>query len=59
MARIGTKSFTLEYGIFREGARETVVATGSSVVVWTDYAEGRSRAIPDGLREALNRAALP
>jgi acyl-CoA thioester hydrolase len=50
--RIGGSSFTLIYGLFRAGEDE-VVAQGQSVVVWVDYAAGRSEALPDALRDAL------
>jgi acyl-CoA thioester hydrolase len=52
VARIGGKSFTLDYGLFRAGEDEPV-ADGTSVVVWTDYAGGRALPIPDDLRGAL------
>lgn len=50
--RIGRSSFTLIYGLFRAGQDE-VVAMGQSVVVWVDYAAGRSEPLPDSLRDAL------
>ncbi len=53
VSRIGGKSFTLGYGIF-EG--EHLVADGSSVVVWVNYAEGTSQPLPDALRTALSAA---
>jgi len=45
VTRIGGKSFTLEYGIFRKGTDE-VVGDGSSVAVWMDF--DASRALPIG-----------
>ena len=50
--RIGRSSFTLVYGLFRAGEAE-VVAQGQSVVVWVDYAAGRSEPLPEMLSEAL------
>jgi acyl-CoA thioester hydrolase len=50
VARIGGKSFTLEYGLF---SGDELVADGSSVVVWADYEKGQSLALPDALRETL------
>ena len=32
-----------------------MVADGSGVVVWVDYAAGRAIPLPDGLREAIRR----
>jgi acyl-CoA thioester hydrolase len=55
VSRIGGKSFTLEYGLF-EGER--LVADGSSVVVWVNYAEGSSQALPEPLRTSLTTFQL-
>lgn len=52
VARLGGKSFTLEYGMFRAGSEE-LVADGSSVVVWVDYGAGASLPIPESLRPVL------
>lgn len=49
---IGHKSFTLEYGIFR-AASEEIVADGSSVVVWVDYAQGESIPVPFELAKRI------
>ncbi len=56
--RIGGKSFTLEYALFRAETDE-VVATGSSVVVWVDYAAEASQPLPDALRTGLEGYVLP
>jgi acyl-CoA thioester hydrolase len=45
VSRIGGKSFTLEYGIFRKGTDEGV-GDGSTVAVWMDF--DASRALPIG-----------
>jgi len=45
VTRVGGKSFTLEYGIFRKGTDE-VVGDGSTVAVWMDF--DASRALPIG-----------
>lgn len=50
---IGRSSFTFEYGIFRRG-EDQLVAYGSSVVVWVDYAAGRSVALPESLRRRIS-----
>ncbi|MEM9596121.1 MAG: thioesterase family protein [Acidobacteriota bacterium] len=51
-SRIGGKSFTLEYEIFRRGTDDRV-ADGSSVVVWVDYGAGKSLPLPDALLARL------
>lgn len=62
VAKVGTKSFTLEYGMFLAGGSEPA-ATGSSVVVWMDYAgrggQGEALPIPEVLRGRLARFAPP
>ncbi|HQR38854.1 MAG TPA: hotdog domain-containing protein, partial [Blastocatellia bacterium] len=45
-------SLTMNYGIFFE-ATDTLVADGTSVVVWTDYAAGRSKEIPERVRRTI------
>jgi acyl-CoA thioester hydrolase len=56
--KIGTSSFVLEYGLFREGTDE-LVADGSSVVVWMDYAAGRSVPLPKALKERIRQVESP
>jgi len=56
--RVGGKSFTLAYGLFRAG-EDDPVAEGSSVVVWVDFAAGASRPLPDALRAALAEVSPP
>ncbi len=51
-SKIGGRSFTLEYMIFRRDSDE-VVADGSSVVVWVDYAAGKAIPLPAALRTAI------
>jgi acyl-CoA thioester hydrolase len=51
---IGRKSFTLEYRIRRTDTGE-VVADGTSVVVWVDYAEGKAIPLPESLKEEIGR----
>jgi len=53
VAKVGTKSFTLEYAMFRSG-EDQPVADGSSVVVWVDYEAGTSAPLPDALKQALS-----
>jgi acyl-CoA thioester hydrolase len=52
-SRVGGSSFTLTYRLRRAG-QEDVVAEGESVVVWTDYAIGRSTPLPADLRSLLD-----
>jgi acyl-CoA thioester hydrolase len=47
-SKIGGKSFTLEY-LLRHRGEGTVVADGSSVVVWVDYDAGRALPLPEAL----------
>ena len=58
-AKIGTKSFTVEAGIFLAG-EHTPVATSKAVVVWFDYAHQRTAPLPDSLRQrVLELEAVP
>lgn len=54
-SRVGGKSFTLTYTLRRRG-EAAHVATGESVVVWTDYATSKALPLPDGLRALLERS---
>ncbi len=58
VVKLGNTSFTLQYGIF-DTASDTLVADGTSVVVWFDYGAGRSRPVPDWLRNAINALDNP
>ncbi|MEL7059186.1 MAG: thioesterase family protein [Acidobacteriota bacterium] len=58
--RLGTKSFALAYTVVHAESDE-IVADGSSVVAWVDYAKSRAEALPTDLRqriEALDAASL-
>lgn len=50
--RVGRSSFQLDYAIFH-AASEAVVADGTSVVVWVDYDEGKSEAMPEDLKQRI------
>jgi acyl-CoA thioester hydrolase len=50
---VGRSSFTLDYGLYLEPT-DQLVAHGSSVLVWTDYAAGRSLSLPAALRQAIS-----
>jgi acyl-CoA thioester hydrolase len=55
---ITQRSFRMAYGLFRQGTDE-LVAVGSSVNAWTDYAAGRAVPIPDDLRAVLASYQVP
>lgn len=50
--KVGTRSFNLEHHLFRAGTQE-VVADGTSVVAWVDYAIGKSIPVPGPLKAEL------
>ena len=52
VTRVGGKSFTLEYGIFRKGTNE-VVGDGSTVAVWMDFDASRALPIAPEMRRIL------
>lgn len=49
---LGGRSFTHEYVVFRAGSEE-IVADGTSVSAWVDYAAGRSIPLPAALKERI------
>jgi acyl-CoA thioester hydrolase len=51
-ARLGTKSFTVEAGIFVAGEDEPV-ATSRGVVVWFDYLNQRTTEVPERIRQRI------
>lgn len=55
---IGRRSFKMKYGIFLAGADE-LVAVASSVNAWVNHSEGRAVVLPEEMKEALARFALP
>jgi acyl-CoA thioester hydrolase len=57
IARLGTTSFTMDYGIALATAPETPVARGEGVVVLIDYRTGDKVPIPPALRDALGALA--
>lgn len=52
IGRIGTKSFTMLYRVHSLGLGVRA-ARGDGVVVWYDYREGKTVALPDELRASL------
>jgi acyl-CoA thioester hydrolase len=56
---IGTKSFTVQAGIFLAG-EDKPVATSRAVVVWFDYANQQTTPLPASLRQRiLSLEAVP
>jgi len=51
-AKIGTKSFTVEAGIFLAG-EDAPIATSKAVVVWFDYVSQQTAQLPDTLRKRV------
>jgi len=49
---IRTRSFVIEYGVFRKGTDE-LVGDGSTVLVWLDYPANKAVEIPPDMRKAL------
>ena len=54
VSRLGNKSFTLQQNIFREGRPEPLAET-TSVVVWVEYATGKSVPLPEQFRRQARR----
>lgn len=50
--RVGTKSFTLDIAMAYKGT-DDIVADGSSVIAWVDYAKGKAIPLPDNLVETI------
>lgn len=48
-SRMGTKSITIEYELYVEGA-DTLAADGATVISWVDYKNATSAPLPDALR---------
>ena len=49
--RLGNSSFTMEYALRDEGG--AVLTTGRTVLVMYDYAQGRSKPIPEEVRRRI------
>lgn len=54
VVRIGNSSVTYQLGLFRNGEADPV-ALGEVVHVFVDREQGRAVALPEGIREALER----
>ena len=53
IARVGNSSLTIAHRIVAEDDASVVYADGEAVMVWIDPASGRSIALPDALRAAV------
>jgi len=51
-AGVRHRSFTLQYGIYRQG-EDRLVGDGKTVLAWVDATLGRAVALPEDLRERL------
>lgn len=49
---VRNRSFPMDYAIFLE-ATDTLVADGTSVLVWSDYRAGRATEVPAHVRKAI------
>lgn len=54
--KIGTRSFTMKYGLFLHGT-DDLVADASSVNAWVDYEKGRAVALTEEMKVALSAYA--
>jgi acyl-CoA thioester hydrolase len=54
VTEIGRSSFKMEYEISHRSTDERV-ADGTGVIVWVDYATGRSTPLPESLKEEIRR----
>lgn len=52
VAEVRNRSFRMDYGIFFE-TTDTLVADGTSVVVWADYRSQRATEVPGHVRAAI------
>jgi acyl-CoA thioester hydrolase len=51
---VKNRSFQMHYGIFLEGT-DTLVADGTSVIVWADYKAGKSVDLPSVIRDSIEK----
>ena len=49
---VRNRSFRMDYGLFFE-ATDTLIADGTSVLVWADYGAGRATEVPTHVRQAI------
>jgi acyl-CoA thioester hydrolase len=53
VTRMGRSSVEMELAIEKKDEPGVTYATGRTVIVWYDYAEGKSKAWPEAIREAI------
>jgi acyl-CoA thioester hydrolase len=53
VSKIGNSSFTLSHRMMRNNMPDEVAAEAEAVIVWCDYAAGKSVPLPDDLRAQL------
>ena len=56
--KVGNSSFVLHHRIARNDAPDATAAEAESVVVWCDYAAGKSLTLPVSLRKQLTGAEI-
>jgi acyl-CoA thioester hydrolase len=54
VSEVRSRSFQMDYGIFLDGT-ETLVADGTSVIVWADYKAGKSLELPVEIKETIEK----
>lgn len=54
VSSVRNRSFQMDYAIFLEGT-ETLVADGSSVIVWADYKAGKSLELPAVIKAEIEK----
>jgi acyl-CoA thioester hydrolase len=54
VTKVGTTSITMEYGLWRVGDPDRLLARGSSVVVLVEYATGSKIPLPQEMRVRLS-----
>ncbi|MBV8467656.1 MAG: acyl-CoA thioesterase [Burkholderiales bacterium] len=57
LSKIGNSSFTMGHRIMRDDRPDEIAAEAEAVVVWCDYAAGKSVPLPETLRAQLTGGA--
>ena len=52
VSEVRNRSFRMDYGVFLDGT-DTLVAEGTSVVVWADYRAGKAKELPAEVRRRI------
>jgi acyl-CoA thioester hydrolase len=53
VTRVGRSSVEMDLAIEKKDEPGVIYATGRTVIVWYDYAEGKSKPWPEAIREAI------